>query len=83
MDWPFGADASPPPKPSRASGYPLPLLLIVFNDSEAWHQLYEYHFGYTEKPQYNESEGTKEFVLYSRGFVIAGVFNNKINYRGT
>jgi hypothetical protein len=30
--------------------------------------------GGTLKPQYNESEGTKDSVLYSRGFVIAGVF---------
>jgi hypothetical protein len=37
----------------------------------------------TEKPQYNESEGTKDFVLYSRGFVIAGTFYYRINYRGT
>jgi hypothetical protein len=34
----------------------------------------------TGKPQINESEGTKLFVLYSRGFVIAGTFYYKINY---
>jgi hypothetical protein len=38
--------------------------------------------GYTEKPQYNKSEGTKDFVLYSRGFVITGDFYYEINYRG-
>jgi hypothetical protein len=32
----------------------------------------------TEKPRYNESEGTKNCVLYSRGFVIAVAFYNKI-----
>jgi len=31
-------------------------------------------FKYTEKPHYNESEGTTDFVLYSRGFVIARGF---------
>jgi hypothetical protein len=41
------------------------------------------HVGSTEKPLSNESEGTKDFVLYSRGFVIAGLFNNKNNYSGT
>jgi hypothetical protein len=30
-------------------------------------------FRYTLKPQYNDSEGTKNFVLYCRGFVIEGV----------
>ena len=38
---------------------------------------------YTGKPQYNKSEGTKDFVLYSRDFVIAGAFYYRINYRGT
>jgi hypothetical protein len=37
----------------------------------------------TEKPRYNKSEGTKDFVLYSRGFVIAGAFYYRINYRKT
>jgi hypothetical protein len=37
----------------------------------------------TEKPRYNKSEGTKDFVLYSRGFVIAGAFYYRINYRRT
>jgi hypothetical protein len=37
----------------------------------------------TEKPRYNESEGTKGFVLYSRDFVVEGYLNYKINYRGT
>jgi hypothetical protein len=38
---------------------------------------------YTGKPQYNESEGTKDFFIYSRDFVIAGAFSYRINYRGT
>jgi hypothetical protein len=38
---------------------------------------------HTEKPRFNESEGTKDFVLYSRGFVIPGAFYYKINYRGS
>jgi hypothetical protein len=38
---------------------------------------------YTLKPRFNESEGTKDFVFYSRDFVIAGAFYYKINYRGT
>jgi hypothetical protein len=37
----------------------------------------------TGKPQYNESEETKDFVLYSKDFVIAGAFYYKINYRGS
>jgi hypothetical protein len=37
----------------------------------------------TGKPQYNESEGTKDFILYSRDFVIAEAFYYRINYRGT
>ena len=42
--------------------------------------IFEIH---TEKPRFNESEGTKDFVLYSRGFVIAGDFYYKIKYKGT
>jgi hypothetical protein len=38
---------------------------------------------YTEKPRFNKSEGNKDIVLYSRGFVIAGAFYYKTNYRGT
>jgi hypothetical protein len=38
---------------------------------------------YTEKPRFKESEGTKDLVLYSRGFVIAGAFSYEINYGGT
>jgi hypothetical protein len=37
-------------------------------------------FVITEKPRFNESEGAKDLVLYSRGFVIAGAFNYEINY---
>jgi hypothetical protein len=44
----------------------------------------------TEKPRYNESEGTKgfvlysrDFVIYSRDFVIAGYLYYEINYRRT
>jgi hypothetical protein len=38
---------------------------------------------HTEKPRFNESEGSKDFILYSRGFVIAGALYYKTNYRGT
>jgi hypothetical protein len=37
----------------------------------------------TEKPRFNESEWTKDLVLYSRGFVIAGAFKYEIDYGGT
>jgi hypothetical protein len=37
----------------------------------------------TEKPRFNESEGTKDSVLSDRDFVIAGAFYFEINYRGT
>jgi hypothetical protein len=40
------------------------------------------HKSFTEKPWYNESDGTKDFVLCSKGFVIAGAIYYKINYRG-
>jgi hypothetical protein len=30
--------------------------------------------GYRGKPRFNESGGTKDFVLQGRGFVIAGTF---------
>jgi hypothetical protein len=33
----------------------------------------------TGKPRLNEYEGTKDFVLYSRDFVIAGLIYNKLN----
>jgi hypothetical protein len=36
----------------------------------------------TLKPRFNESEGTKDFALYRRGFVIAGAFYYEINYKG-
>jgi hypothetical protein len=42
-----------------------------------------YLIGYTGKPRFNESEGTKDFVLYSRGFVINGTFYYRINYKET
>jgi hypothetical protein len=35
--------------------------------------------GSTLKPQFNKSEGTKDFILYSTGFVIAGTFYHKSN----
>jgi hypothetical protein len=31
----------------------------------------------TLKPRFNKSEGTKDFVLYSKGFVSAGAFHRK------
>lgn len=37
----------------------------------------------TGKPQFNESEGTNNFVLYNRDFVITGDFYYSINYRET
>jgi hypothetical protein len=37
----------------------------------------------TLKPQFNESEGIKHFVLHSRSFVIARVLYYKTNCRGT
>jgi hypothetical protein len=36
----------------------------------------------TLKTHFNESEGTKDFVLYSRCFVIAGLFFMKLNRKG-
>jgi hypothetical protein len=33
-----------------------------------------YDLLYTKRPRFNESERTKDLVLYSRGFVIAGAF---------
>jgi hypothetical protein len=39
-------------------------------------------FCITGKPQYNKSKETKDFVLYSRNFVIAEGFYYRINYRG-
>jgi len=38
--------------------------------------------GHTGKPQLNESEGTKYFVLYRRGFVIKGFFTIRITTEG-
>jgi hypothetical protein len=38
---------------------------------------------HTLKPWFNKSEGTKDFVFYSRGFVIAEAFYYRIKYRGT
>jgi hypothetical protein len=38
------------------------------------------HFG-TLNPRFNESEGTKDFVLYTRGFVVGVAFYYEINYR--
>ena len=32
----------------------------------------------TGKPQYNKSKGTKDFVLYSRGFVMTGFFTIRL-----
>jgi hypothetical protein len=37
----------------------------------------------TGKPRFNKYEETKDFVFYSRDFVIAGDFYFIINYRGT
>jgi hypothetical protein len=37
----------------------------------------------TLKSRFNESEGTKDFVLYSKSFVIAGALYYRIYYRGT
>jgi hypothetical protein len=37
----------------------------------------------TLKHRFNESEGTKDSVLCSRDFVIAGVLYFRINYRET
>jgi hypothetical protein len=37
----------------------------------------------TGKPRFNESEGTKDFVLYSKSFVIGRVFYYRFHYRGT
>jgi hypothetical protein len=36
----------------------------------------------TEKPWFNKSEGTKDFVLYIRDFVIAGFFTIKLTTKG-
>jgi hypothetical protein len=36
----------------------------------------------TEKPRFNESEGTRDFLLYSRSFVITGFFTSKLTTQG-
>jgi hypothetical protein len=37
--------------------------------------------GYTGKPRFNESEGSKDFVLYSKDFVIAVFFTEGLEIK--